>query len=103
MKINEIKKTLNANKEIKKIKKDFKQLTGDTIKIVLKKRKYLYETSYILGLELWHDGKKDSFIPGYRYTENNFETHKEFNETEYDFILKATKILINKQNWLLDI
>lgn len=91
MNIYEIKKELNGDKAIKELKKNYKKITSDTVKIVIKETKYEQLTLVELGLEYWQDGNKQDFNPVYSYYQTNGVSLKFIDSTIYNDIKEQIK------------
>lgn len=91
MNIYEIKKELNGDKAIKELKKNYKKITSDTIKIIIKETKYEQLTLVELGLEYWQDGNKQDFNPVYSYYQTNGVSLKFIDSTIYNDIKERIK------------
>lgn len=91
MNIYEIKKELNGDKAIKELKKIYKKITDDTVKIVIKETKYEQLKLVELGLEYWQDGNKQDFNPVYSYYQTNRVSLKNIDSTTYNDIKEQIK------------
>ena len=102
MNIYQLKNELNADKAIKKLKKNYKKETNDTIKIVVKK---IDEDDIIenlaISLEFWTDNeyigsgkyKIDELII-LDYWQTKKRPLKEYNKNEYNYIFKLINSII---------